>query len=440
MDATERHDSQRSEPSASEMSTSSCGQRLDGKAVATVALDTSAAAVRTRDGKRPEASRMRTKGHRALKAAREATIRELKKAHHSELKRLTHDASQLKAEHRELVNNLAAANAKHDDSVARVAELESALAQQRTATDVTTAAADASRRRLAAERAASAAAVDEATRKATEAANAAAEVRAVAANRQADDALDAVHRELRAAIAARDAAQADAGPQIEHPYTRMAIAAVEAARAKVVSGDEVTDAMRHAAKQHVDAHGGNMWNAVWKKKDWPLARAVQHLTATKQAAESAASTARGRDAWLGSVTDGWAVNALYFVGHNDAPKDVKVGMLAVGVSACAADDHGLTGLHGAAVSGDEEFAELLMALGADVNARTVKQGWTPLHYAAGWGKPGAMRVLVRAGADVSVRSTDEHIETAMETAKRFGHTAWRPWRHWRLSYEAAMAV
>ena len=76
-----------------------------------------------------------------------------------------------------------------------------------------------------------------------------------------------------------------------------------------------------------------------------------------------------------------------------------------------------------AVGGDEEFAEMLIALGADVNARTVKEGDTPLHYAAVWGKPAAMRVLVRAGADVSVRTTDEHNETAMETAKRWGHTA-----------------
>ena len=98
-------------------------------------------------------------------------------------------------------------------------------------------------------------------------------------------------------------------------------------------------------------------------------------------------------------------------------------MLAVGVSARAADEFGQTGLHGAAAGGDEEFAELLIALGADVNARKVKEGSTSLHFAAGNDKPALIRVLVRAGADVSVRTTDEHNETAMEMAKRLGRTA-----------------
>jgi len=163
--------------------------------------------------------------------------------------------------------------------------------------------------------------------------------------------------------------------------------------------------------------------AVQEKKDWPLARAVLHVIALKQEEAAAASTARSRDAWLGSVTDDLAVNALHWAGVNDAPKDVKVGMLAVGVSARGADSFGQTGLQGAAAGGDEEFAELLIALGADVNARLVEEGETPLHFAAWQDKPALIRVLVRAGADVSVRSTDEHNETAMEMAKRAGHTA-----------------
>ena len=66
---------------------------------------------------------------------------------------------------------------------------------------------------------------------------------------------------------------------------------------------------------------------------------------------------------------------------------------------------------------------MLIALGADLNAKTVHTGSTPLHYAALKNRLGMMRVLVRAGADVSVRTTDEHKETAGELARRRGHLA-----------------
>jgi len=254
-------------------------------------------------------------------------------------------------------------------------------------------------------------------------ADAAAEAQA-GAKRQADDAVAALQRELRAAIAARDAAPADAVWVAGRVQPRHAVAAVVAARARVLRGDGVTTAMRRAAEKHVDAHAGDVWRAlhaaVDEKKDWPLARAVQHVIAARH---EAAHTARSRDAWLGSVTDRIAVNALYWASSNDAPKDVKVGVLAIGVSARGVDHHGQTGLHGAAWGGDEEFAELLIALGADVNAKRVKEGHTPLHYAAWDDKLALIRVLVRAGADVSVRTTDEHNETARQLAKRLGLTA-----------------
>jgi len=95
--------------------------------------------------------------------------------------------------------------------------------------------------RQAATDAAVAAAVQQAVRDA----DAAAEARAGDAKRQADDAVAALQREL------------DARSKIEHPHTRMALAAVEAARARVVSGDGLTAAMRRAAEQHVKAHAGN---------------------------------------------------------------------------------------------------------------------------------------------------------------------------------------
>jgi len=48
----------------------------------------------------------------------------------------------------------------------------------------------------------------------------------------------------------------------------------------------------------------------------------------------------------------------------------------------AEDDKGITALHSAAMMGHIEIADLLIAKGADVNAKDEITGWTPLHYAA----------------------------------------------------------
>ncbi|HEV8563302.1 MAG TPA: ankyrin repeat domain-containing protein [Actinomycetota bacterium] len=67
---------------------------------------------------------------------------------------------------------------------------------------------------------------------------------------------------------------------------------------------------------------------------------------------------------------------------------------------------GFTALHFAAFFGRHEAAELLLARGADVDARGT--GWmtgTPLHSAASAGHTDAIRVLLGAGADPDARQS-----------------------------------
>ena len=59
---------------------------------------------------------------------------------------------------------------------------------------------------------------------------------------------------------------------------------------------------------------------------------------------------------------------------------------------------GDTPLHIAAVSGDLRAIDLLLNVGADINAAG-ENGFTPLHYAAEQNRPEAVRLLLTRGAD-----------------------------------------
>jgi ankyrin repeat protein len=70
---------------------------------------------------------------------------------------------------------------------------------------------------------------------------------------------------------------------------------------------------------------------------------------------------------------------------------------------CESDEDGWSALHAAAVSNSLEVVQLLIAAGAEVDART-KDGFTPLLNAADAG-PGVVGALLAAGADPMAQDT-----------------------------------
>jgi len=81
----------------------------------------------------------------------------------------------------------------------------------------------------------------------------------------------------------------------------------------------------------------------------------------------------------------------------------------------AKDPRGTTPLHGAALRGHKEIAELLIAKGVDVNAKNA-QGWTALHWAAHYGREEIAELLIAKGVDVNAKKDDG--ETPLDTAIR----------------------
>ena len=77
--------------------------------------------------------------------------------------------------------------------------------------------------------------------------------------------------------------------------------------------------------------------------------------------------------------------------------------LAAGADVNAGGVFGKTPLHLAALKDNKEIAELLIANGADVNAKQAVEGETPLHLAAWDGHKEIAELLIVNGANVNVR-------------------------------------
>src|SRR5271155_1820794 len=67
------------------------------------------------------------------------------------------------------------------------------------------------------------------------------------------------------------------------------------------------------------------------------------------------------------------------------------------------DDRGDTPLHWASAKGHKDVAQLLLASGADVNARN-NNGWTPLHYAVSHDRKDVVELLLANKADVNAKT------------------------------------
>ena len=98
--------------------------------------------------------------------------------------------------------------------------------------------------------------------------------------------------------------------------------------------------------------------------------------------------------------------------------------LAAGTHVNAKESRGWTPLLRAAREGYKEIVELLIANGADVNAKTGNAGWTPLHWAAYEGYKEIVELLIASGADVNakVESGPKQGLTPLDAANGTNHT------------------
>lgn len=97
-------------------------------------------------------------------------------------------------------------------------------------------------------------------------------------------------------------------------------------------------------------------------------------------------------------------------------EELQVLLDQLGIEAGKPDEFGLTPLHKAAMGGHIKAVMVLLAHGADVNARS-KFLYAPLHAAAVAGHKAIVWLLLHAGADVSIQDEDE--KTALDLAEEY---------------------
>ncbi|MFB0551948.1 MAG: ankyrin repeat domain-containing protein [Phycisphaerae bacterium] len=123
------------------------------------------------------------------------------------------------------------------------------------------------------------------------------------------------------------------------------------------------------------------------------------------------------------IANGAEVNAKDCVGRTPLAlaglKDVAEILIAKGADVNAKNKGGYTLLHLTARSGNKERTELLIANGADVNAENTG-GATPLRFAAANGHKKVAELLITKGADVNAK--DKKGRTPLWYAQEEGHT------------------
>ena len=151
-------------------------------------------------------------------------------------------------------------------------------------------------------------------------------------------------------------------------------------------------------------HGGKSGESLKAKESIHIAAKTGNIKAVKQhLAAGVDVNAKGSGAFgFGAMMGGGGERTPLSWATSGAHKEVAELLIAEGADVNAKDEHGGTPLHQAASWKKKEMVELLIAEGADVNAKK-DRGMTPLLYAIIGGDYGIVELLIAKGADVNAK-------------------------------------
>ena len=151
-------------------------------------------------------------------------------------------------------------------------------------------------------------------------------------------------------------------------------------------------------------HGGKSGESLKAKESIHIAAKTGNIKAVKQhLAAGVDVNAKGSGAFgFGAMMGGGGERTPLSWATSGAHKEVAELLIAEGADVNAKDEHGGTPLHQAASWKKKEMVELLIAEGADVNAKK-DRGMTPLLYAIIGGDYGIVELLIAKGANVNAK-------------------------------------
>jgi uncharacterized protein len=116
-----------------------------------------------------------------------------------------------------------------------------------------------------------------------------------------------------------------------------------------------------------------------------------------------------------------ALGLAVFFGHKGSVEALLAGGAQVDLA--SRESMKVTPLQSAAAAKETEIARLLIASGANVNARQVEMGFTPLHEAAANGNVELAQLLIEKGADINSATTDGKTPLALAIERNQQFTA-----------------
>jgi cytohesin len=125
-----------------------------------------------------------------------------------------------------------------------------------------------------------------------------------------------------------------------------------------------------------------------------------------------------------NLRGGFGCTALHWASVISSRENIARLLLAKDSDVELRDKTGRIALHWAALKGYKAVVEMLLAKGADVNAKSgtiitegeEDSGWSPLHEACAGGQKDVVEILIANGADISAKT--EKGDTALSVAKK----------------------